>query len=186
MMTAKPKQTWPIENVTLWPIAKLTAYPQNVVAHPEDQVDDLVALITEVGWTTAILVDAKGEIVAGHGRLLAAQKMKLPKVPVIVAKGWSDTQIRAYRLADNMIPRRAPWKSEMVKIELDALEEMDFDTSKFGLDQIELPELEPAAPAPRANRTKSTIFLSVKNADVAKAKKACAAALNKIKVEHNL
>lgn len=180
------KQTWPIENVTLWPIGKLTAYPQNVKDHPPEQVEDLKAIITEVGWTTAILVDEKGVIVAGHGRLLAAQELKLPKVPVIVAKGWTEAQVRAYRLADNMIPERAPWKPEMIKLELDALEEMNFDTSKFGLDQFELPPLEEVVAPPRANRSKSTIFLSVKNADVAKAKKACAAALNKIKVEHNL
>lgn len=184
-MVAK-QQKWPIENVTLWPIAKLTAYPQNVKDHPADQVADLTAIITEVGWTTAILVDEQGVIVAGHGRLLAAQELKLPKVPVIVAKGWSEAQVRAYRLADNLIPERAPWKADMVKIELDALEEMNFDTARFGLDQFDLPPLDEVGPAPRANRAKQTIFLSVKNADVAKAKKLCAAALNKAKIEHNL
>jgi hypothetical protein len=184
-MVAK-KQKWPIETVTLWPIEKLTAYPGNVKDHPDEQVDDLVGIISEVGWTTAILVDPKGEIVAGHGRLLAARKMGLVKVPVIVAAGWSEGQIRAYRLADNMIPERAPWKPEMVKIELEALEEMNFDTSKFGLDQFELPPLEDAPATPRANRSKTTIFLSVKNADVAKARKAVAAALDKARIEHNL
>jgi len=171
-----------------WAIDRLTPYPNNAKDHPPEQVAELVAIIKQVGFVQPILVDGAGEIIAGHGRLLAAQSLKMETVPVIQLKHLTEPQIMALRIADNSVPLRGTWNPEILQAELERLTDMDFDISAFGLDNIELPPIEElgAEAPPARNRTKTTIFLSVKNADASKARKACIAALNKAKIEHNL
>jgi len=183
------EQRWPALKSELRPVTDLVAYQQNPVEHPQDQVDDLADMIQEFGWTMPILVDEAGEIIAGHGRLAAAQKLGIERVPVATASGWSEAQKRAYRIADNSVARRANLLPDMINLELDALDALNFDTSRFGLSEIALPDLDPvdAVPAaPRAPRKNSTIFLTVPNGDAERARTVVAKALDKAKITHNL
>src|ERR1700742_2948764 len=136
-LRASGEPAWPASRVEKWPIEKLAPYERNAKSHPDEQVDQLVALIKEFGWTTAILVDEKGEIIAGHGRLLAAQRLHLKAVPVMVAKGWTDAQKLAYLLADNHVSTGGAWIPDFVRIELAELGKLDYDVSAFGLEDIE-------------------------------------------------
>ena len=82
---------------------ELIPYARNSRTHSDDQVAQIAASIKEWGWTTPILVDETGGIIAGHGRLLAARKLKMEQVPTIEAAGWTDAQKRAYVIADNKL-----------------------------------------------------------------------------------
>lgn len=182
------EESWPIANVEWRKTGTLKQSATNPKDHPPEQVDEILALIKEFGWTQPILVDEKDDIIAGHGRDLAAIKGKLPLEAVIVAKGWSDAQKLAYRLADNFTPTRAPWRPEFVEADLATLGRMNYDVTAFGLANMEFPELDdvpPPAP-PKPNRSKTTIFVSVLNQDVTKARKAIVAALDKARIPHNL
>ena len=82
--------TNPADKVERWNIDKLIPYARNARTHSDEQIGQIAASIKEWGWTTPILVDETGGIIAGHGRTLAAQRLKMTEVPVMVAKGWSD------------------------------------------------------------------------------------------------
>jgi ParB-like nuclease domain len=185
---AAPEKSWPIAKVEWRETGTLKQSPGNPKDHPAGQVDEILTSIKQFGWTMPILVDENDEILAGHGRDLAAIKGKLPKVPVIVAQGWSEADKIAYRLGDNFWPTQAPWRPEFVNADLNKLEELNFNTAAFGLDaMLELPELEGLIPAPpKAQRSKQTIFLSILNQDVERARKVITAALDKAKISHNL
>lgn len=174
--------------VEYWALSRLKKYPNNPKRHPPEQITELRALIRDMGFVQPILVDKDDEIIAGHGRLEAAQQERMDKVPVIKLKSLTEAQVVALRIADNSVPLRGEWIPEALQGELEKLGEMDFDLAPYGLDAIELPPLEDVgeAAAPPRQRSKTTIFLSVKNADAAKAKRAVIAALNKAKIEHNL
>ena len=186
MITTKAPE-WPAARVEMWPVAKIRRYAGNAKSHPPEQISAIAESMQEFGVTTAILLDEKNEIIAGHGRLDAAELLKLPKYPVMRAKGWTEAQKRAYRLADNVLPNigGAALLPDMVKIELADLEKMNYDTDRFGLGDIDLPELGTEA-APKSPRTKQTIFVSVRIADAEKTRKVIRAALTKAKIDHNL
>lgn len=171
-------------------IAKILAYPGNAKRHPEMQIAQIKASIGKFGFVNPILTDSAMVVIAGHGRLQAAQEMGLKKVPVIKVSHLTDDQAKALRIADNSIAQAGTsWDPDMLEAELASLRAVKFDLEPLGLDSIELPDLEDveaAPPPPRTNRTKTTIFLSVKNADAEKARKITAAALTKAKIEHNL
>jgi hypothetical protein len=171
------------------PIARVLAYAGNAKRHPEMQVAQIKASIGQFGFTNPILVDAKGTVIAGHGRLQAAIEMGLKKVPVIKLSHLSEDQAKALRIADNSIAQAGTsWDPDMLEAELASLRAVKFDMEPLGLEAIELPELDDvitSAP-PRANRSKTTIFLSIKNADAEKARKIVATALTKARIEHNL
>ena len=82
----------PADKIEHWPIEKLIPYARNSRTHSPEQIDQIVASIKEWGWTTPILVDEQGGIIAGHGRTLAAQRLRMPQVPVMVAHGWSEAK----------------------------------------------------------------------------------------------
>jgi hypothetical protein len=121
-----------------WPIGQLVPYENNPRTHSDEQVVSIVRIMKDTGWTNPILVDEKGVILAGHGRLLAAKMLALPTVPVIQFKHLSEAQKRAYRLADNKTALLSGWDNEALTLELQALEGMDFDLelTGFDLDQI--------------------------------------------------
>lgn len=174
--------------VEYWALSRLKVYPHNPKDHPPQQISELKALIREMGFVQPILVDKDAEIIAGHGRLQAATELGLEKLPVIQLKGLTEAQVIALRIADNSVPLRGGWVPDVLQAELDKLEDMNFDIAPFGLDAIELPELEPIeeVAAPARPRNKTTIFVSVKNADAVKARQAIIRALNKEKIEHGL
>ena len=123
------------------PPAKLTPYAGNARTHSEEQVTQIAASIQEFGFTNPILADGDGVIIAGHGRLLAAQRLGLDKVPVITLDHLTDAQRRALVIADNKLAENAGWDEDMLRAELQALEEMDFDLDLVGFSDEELDEL---------------------------------------------
>jgi DNA modification methylase len=124
--------------VQQWPVEKLIPYARNARTHSEEQVAQVAASITEFGWTNPILVGADGVIIAGHARLLAARKLRLREVPVIVLDHLSETQRRALVLADNRLALSAGWDEEMLRVELESLKEESFDLDIVGFTAEEL------------------------------------------------
>jgi DNA modification methylase len=149
------------DTVEHWPLDRLTPYARNVRTHSEDQVAQIAASIIEFGWLNPVLIDDAGNVIAGHGRLLAARKLGLETVPVIRASHLTPAQVRAYRLADNRLAELSGWNEEMLATELVALRDEDVDLGLLGFDDAEIDRLlaEPGgefgaadeAPAPPAD-----------------------------------
>ncbi len=116
-------------------------YARNARTHSDEQVAQIAASIREWGWTTPVLVDDAGGIIAGHGRVMAARKLGIAEVPVMVATGWTEAQKRAYVLADNQLALNAGWDAEMLKVELTDLEGAGFDLGLIGFSEDELAKL---------------------------------------------
>jgi len=117
----------------------LTPYINNARTHSDAQVAQIAASIREFGWTNPVLVDAEAGIIAGHGRVLAARKLGLTEVPTIEIGHLTDAQRRAYVIADNKLAENAGWDSDLLKLELGALNDEGFDLSLigFGLEELE-------------------------------------------------
>jgi hypothetical protein len=109
---------WPADQVERRPLAALIPSARNARTHSEEQIAQIAASIREWGWTMPILVDEAGTIIAGHGRVLAAARLGLDAVPVMVARGWSEAQKRAYLIADNKLGLNAGWNEELLRIEM--------------------------------------------------------------------
>ena len=133
----------PADKVEKWSIDKLVPYARNSRTHSDEQINQIAASIKEWGWTTPVLVDEDGGIIAGHGRTLAAQKLKMKEIPVVVAKGWSDAKKRAYVIADNKLALNAGWDNEMLSLELGELGELGFDLDLTGFTPEEIAALMP-------------------------------------------
>jgi DNA modification methylase len=129
---------WPADKVERWPIERLIPYARNARTHSEEQIGQIAASIREWGWTNPILVTEAGTIVAGHGRVLGARKLGIKEVPVMVAQGWTEAQVRAYALADNKLALNAGWDPELLALEFADLEQLgfDLDLTGFTLDEI--------------------------------------------------
>lgn len=133
----------PADRVERWSLAKLTPYARNARTHSPAQVDQIAASMREWGWTNPILVDETGQIIAGHGRLAAAQKLGLADAPVMVASGWTEAQKRAYVLADNKLALNSGWDDAMLALEINDLQGMDFDLNLTGFTADEIAALTP-------------------------------------------
>jgi DNA modification methylase len=142
-MTTKSHKVNPADKVEQWPIEKLVPYAKNSRTHSEDQIAQLAASIKEWGFTSAILVDEDGGIIAGHGRVMAARKLGLASLPVMVAKGWSESQKRAYVIADNKLALNAGWDNELLALELAELDGLGFDVELTGFSDEEIKALMP-------------------------------------------
>lgn len=123
------------------PLEELIPYARNSRTHSDEQVAQIAASIKEFGWTNPVLIDEDGGIIAGHGRVLAARKLKIEQAPCIVLEGLTDAQKRAYVIADNRLPLNAAWDFEMLAVELDGLNDDGFDLSLLGFSQEELNDL---------------------------------------------
>lgn len=128
---------WPASKVEQRPIDKLLPYASNARTHSEAQVAQIAASMREWGWTNPILADEQGNVLAGHGRLLAARLLGITEVPVMVAKGWSEAQKKAYILADNQLAMNAGWNAEVLTTELQGLKELGFDLDLIGFGNLE-------------------------------------------------
>ena len=125
-----------------WPIERLIPRVNNPRTHSREQVANIAASIREFGWTNPILVGADDDIIAGHARVLAARKLGMDEVPVIVMKHLSPAQRRALVIADNQLAiAGAGWDEEMLRIELAILHEEDYNLDLVGFDDIELQRL---------------------------------------------
>ena len=127
-----PARPWPADRVERWPIERLIPYANNPRLHTEADVDKMAASIRRWGWTMPALVDEEGELIVGSLRLRAAIRLGLAEVPVIVARGWSEEEKRAYRLADNQLAARASWDFERLSNELRDLDFAGFDLGPIG------------------------------------------------------
>jgi len=135
-------QTWAADHVERRAVADLIAYARNSRTHTQEQVDAVAASIKEWGWTTPVLIDERGSIIAGHCRVLAARKLKIKEIPVMIAAGWSDAQRRAYVIADNQLAMTGSgWDKTLLKVELEDLIAESFDISLVGFDIAELGDL---------------------------------------------
>ena len=132
---------WLVDKVAHWPTARLVPYARNARTHSEEQVAQIAASIVEFGFTNPILAGSDGVIVAGHGRLAAAQKLGLESVPVVVLDHLTPTQRRALIIADNRIAENAGWDDAMLRIELQSLQEDGFNLDITGFDADALAEL---------------------------------------------
>lgn len=120
-------------------VANLVPYARNSRTHSAEQVAQIAASIREFGFTNPLLIDERGGIIAGHGRLLAAQKLGFDEVPAITLQWLSDAQKKAYVIADNKLALNAGWDDEMLRVEFMELQEMGFDLelTGFSLDEIQ-------------------------------------------------
>src|SRR5258707_15874529 len=102
-LTHQTPKSWPADRVKRLPIDSISGYTRNPRMHTNNQIDQLSASIKKFGFTNPVIVDERGEIIAGHGRVMAARRLNLPEVPgVVIADGeWSEDDKRAYRIWDN-------------------------------------------------------------------------------------
>src|SRR5262245_24746247 len=136
--TAHPAQPWPADAVERRPVVSLVPYARNARTHSPEQVAQVAASIREWGWTVPVLVDEQSNIIAGHCRVLAAQRLGLEEVPVMTARGWSDAQKQAYVIADNKLALNAAWDEDLLRIELGELKGLGADLGLTGFGELEL------------------------------------------------
>ncbi len=134
-------EPWLSTVIERWSTDKLVPYARNARTHSEEQVAQIAASIVEFGFTNPILAGSDGVIVAGHGRLAAAQKLGLDTVPVVVLDHLTPTQRRALIIADNRIAENAGWDDAMLRIELQSLQEDGFNLDITGFDAGALAEI---------------------------------------------
>src|ERR1700755_3212029 len=115
---APSRQTHTVERR---PVADLAPSARNARTHSEAQIGQIAASIREWGWTVPVLVDEAGVIIAGHGRVLAAQRIGLVEVPVMTARGWTEAQKRSYLIADNKLTENGGWDDALLRVELNEL-----------------------------------------------------------------
>ncbi len=132
---------WPADRVERRPVSRLVPYARNARTHSDAQVAQIAASIREWGWTTPVLVDEAGGLIAGHGRVLAARQLGIAEVPAVVARGWSEAQKRAYAVADNKLALNAGWDEELLRVELADLRGMGADLSLIGFGEDEVAAL---------------------------------------------
>ena len=120
-----------------WRIADLVPYARNPRKN-DKAVDRMVASIREFGFTVPLLIRGNGDVVDGHLRMKAAQKLGMTEVPVILCDDWSEAQVKAFRLLVNRSVNWAEWDEELVALELEELKGMDFDLDLTGFDPVEI------------------------------------------------
>jgi len=125
---------WPADKVERRKVSDLIPYARNSRTHSEAQVAQIAASIREWGWTMPILIDECDNIIAGHGRIMAAEKLGIDEVPCMTAEGWSDAKRRAYVIADNKLALNADWEMDALKIEMQELDGLGFDLTLTGFD----------------------------------------------------
>lgn len=138
-MAKQPKlRAWPADSVERWALARIKPYANNPRTHSDAQIDQIAASMQRFGVTAPVLVDEKGEVIYGHGRLAAAQRLGLTSLPVSIARGWSPEEKRAYRIADNQLGLLSDWEPSLLRVELGELSAAGFDMHLTGFDDMHL------------------------------------------------
>jgi DNA modification methylase len=127
--------------ITMVPTGKLIPYARNPRTHSDEQVGQIAASIKEFGWLVPAVVDAENVLIAGHGRILAAQKLGLDKVPTVDGSHLTPAQVQAFRIAENKLALNAGWDEELLKIELGDLMEADYGIDFTGFSDEEISKL---------------------------------------------
>ena len=125
-------------NITETPIAELIPYVNNARTHSDEQITQIAASIKEFGFNNPVLTDGEKGIIAGHGRVLAAKKLKMDTVPTIPLEHLSEAQKKAYILADNKLAQNAGWDNELLSLELGGLADMGFNLDVIGFTDLEI------------------------------------------------
>ena len=141
MVTTKKGLGADLATIEQIPTADLVGYARNARTHSDEQIGQIAASIREFGFCNPVLIDAQNTIIAGHGRVLAAGRMKLETVPCLRLTHLTDAQRRAYVIADNRIALSSGWDSELLANELSDLHADDFDMALLGFDADELSTL---------------------------------------------
>ena len=128
----------------LVPVAKLVPYQNNARTHSKEQINKLRASIREFGFVNPVIIDRDFNVIAGHGRIAAAREENIAEVPCVFVDHLTEAQKKAYILADNRMALDAGWDEDMLRVELEALEEMGYDLGLTGFDEKELAALFPA------------------------------------------
>lgn len=129
------------DHIEMKSVDELIPYNKNARMHSDAQVAQIAASITEFGFTNPVLIDGEKGIIAGHGRLMAAKKLGLKKVPVVILDHLSEMQKKAYIIADNKLAENASWNEEILASELADLKENDFDLDLIGFEDQELEKI---------------------------------------------
>lgn len=149
-MTVQTDSTnWAAKEIVMISESDLIPFERNPRIHSEAQVNAIKNSIQEWGWTAPVVVDESNMVIAGHGRLLAAQELGIMEIPCIVAKGWTDEQKRAYVIADNKIYEKGDWDYGAVFTQMKELASQNFDISlidsEMNLDNLTFtPEFNPS------------------------------------------
>ena len=141
MVTTKKGVGADLATIEQIPTADLVGYARNARTHSDEQIGQIAASIREFGFCNPVLIDAQNTIIAGHGRVLAAGRMKLESVPCLRLTHLTDAQRRAYVIADNRIALSSGWDSELLANELSDLHADEFDMALLGFDADELETL---------------------------------------------
>lgn len=153
------EEKWAANKITKKKVNELIPYDRNPKIHPDTQINQLANSIREWGWTQPILIDENDQVLAGHGRLYAAQEVGLTEVPCVIAKNWTDEQKKAYVIADNKLAENGEWDTGLYFSQLKEMSNDGFDLSLMGVD-IDLsafnynPEYEPTFDASEINEDK--------------------------------
>lgn len=121
--------------------SELIPYVNNSRTHSDAQVNQVASSIKEFGFTNPVLIDSDNGVIAGHGRIMAAAKLNINEVPCIVLKGLTDAQKKAYVIADNQLALNSGWDLDMLRLEVETLDEMGFDVDLLGFDDDVLDKL---------------------------------------------
>src|SRR5574344_339067 len=125
----------------LVPIDKLVPYVNNARTHSPEQINKLRSSLREFGFVNPVIIDGNNGIIAGHGRVMAAKEEGISEVPCVLADYLTEAQKKAYILADNRFAQDAGWDEELLRLEIEALEGMDFDVSLTGFNEDEISDL---------------------------------------------
>ena len=124
--------------VTYLATTDLIPYVNNARSHSDQQVAQVAASIKEFGFNNPILIDEHNGVIAGHGRLAAAQKLNINTVPTILLEGLSEAQRKAYVIADNKLTENSRWDFDLLSLEIEQLKDLDFDVALLGFSEVEL------------------------------------------------
>ena len=125
----------------LVPIGKLIPYVNNARTHSKEQITKLRSSLREFGFVNPVIIDREFNVIAGHGRILAAKEENIEQVPCVFVDHLTEAQKKAYILADNRFALDAGWDEDMLRVEMEALQGMDFDISLTGFDEAEIADL---------------------------------------------
>ena len=122
-------------------IGKLVPYVNNARTHSKEQITKLRSSLREFGFVNPVIIDREFNVIAGHGRILAAKEENIEQVPCVFVDYLTEAQKKAYILADNRFALDAGWDEDMLRVEMEALQDMDFDISLTGFDEAEIADL---------------------------------------------
>ncbi len=140
------QEQWAAQAVVKRSVQELIPYERNPKIHSEQQIQQIADSIREWGWTVPVVIDESGNVLAGHGRLFAAESIGIEEVPCVVASNWSEEQKKAYIIADNKVQENSSWDFSLLSEEINNLSENGFDLEKLGLSEADINLLQNLSP----------------------------------------